>query len=161
MDIKISSEEGNFKFRVVGILKNEEGKILIQKVGNNDFYCFPGGHVEIGESSEQAVERELEEELQFDVCVERLAFIIENFYFSKADNRNMHELGYYYILSSSKCPKEESWIVDEIDKGIKKRLVYRWVSQQELDKLDVRPQILKSKLNNFSDRIEKIVLKNK
>ena len=79
MDIDLKNEAGEFKYRVVGILFDENGRVLIQKVADNQFYCLPGGRVELGESSLEAVKRELEEELSFDVNVEKpLFFFILN-----------------------------------------------------------------------------------
>ena len=46
-DVKINCDEGKFKFRVCGILK-VNNKYLTVKIGDNDFYCLPGGHVELG-----------------------------------------------------------------------------------------------------------------
>ncbi len=45
IDIRIDREQEGFKFRVCGIVIVQD-KVLLQKINNNDFYCFPGGHVE-------------------------------------------------------------------------------------------------------------------
>ena len=64
--------------RVAAALVFENGKIFATKRGDSPYpyvahkYEFPGGKIEEGESGEQAVVRELKEELNADVTVERL-----------------------------------------------------------------------------------------
>jgi ADP-ribose pyrophosphatase YjhB (NUDIX family) len=96
MDIRIDSEQGKFKFRVCGILKVNE-KYLTVKLEGNDFYCLPGGHVELGEDTDHAVLREMKEELGYEVKIDRLVSIVQNFFKTK-DGKIFHELGYYYIV---------------------------------------------------------------
>ena len=58
--IKIKNDNLNFKFRVSGIIiKNN--KILFVDMDDSDFWCLPGGYVELGETTEQACLRELKE----------------------------------------------------------------------------------------------------
>ncbi len=45
------------------IIKDKEEKILVCRNKGKDYYFFHGGHIEFGESSKQALQRELREEL--------------------------------------------------------------------------------------------------
>ena len=56
-DIKLSVDDVKFKYRVSGILI-VDGKVLTVKIANNDFYCLPGGHVELFENTKDAILRE-------------------------------------------------------------------------------------------------------
>ena len=78
MDIKIDCEEGKFKFRVCGILRVQD-KYLVVKINDNNFYCLPGGHVELGEDTDTAVLREMHEELGYKVNIERMVCVVQNF----------------------------------------------------------------------------------
>ena len=117
MDVKIDCSEGKFKFRVCGILKVND-KYLTVKIQDNDFYCLPGGHVELGEDTDSAVLREMKEELGYDVKIDRLVSIIQNFFKAK-DGRTFHELGYYYIVEPKNIEDVnlEDYVVTENDKG--------------------------------------------
>ena len=58
--IKMKTERLNFKFRVSGIvIKNN--KVLVVDMDDSGFLCLPGGYVELGETTEEACIRELEE----------------------------------------------------------------------------------------------------
>ena len=158
MDIDLRNDEGEFKYRVVGILFDEQNRVLIQKVADNPFYCLPGGRVELGESSVEAVKRELEEELGFDVVVEKPLFFLENF-FKRASGKEVHEIGIFFKVTSTVAPKED-WELVENDKGILKTLRYKWVTLKELENEDLRPAFLKEKLLNLSEDFEQIVLRD-
>ena len=94
MDVKIDSVEGKFKFRVCGIVR-VNNKYLTVKIQNNDFYCLPGGHVELGEDTKFAVNREITEEIGNPIKNEKLFAIIENF-FGGTEGGMYHEIGFYY-----------------------------------------------------------------
>ena len=158
MDINFKNEAGEFKYRVVGILFDDDGRVLIQRVAENPFYCLPGGRVELGESSKEAVQRELEEELGFEVKVERPLFNLENF-FTRANGSKVHEIGVFFKVTSSVAPKED-WQVVENDKGELKTLRYKWVTLEEIANEDVRPAFLKDKLQNLSEEFEQIILRD-
>ena len=65
---------------VIGVLRDEAARVLLvqrsQRVTHPGLWCFPGGHVEPDESLEDAVSRELREELDIEVLAERhLGFV--------------------------------------------------------------------------------------
>lgn len=63
----------------IGILSRKDRFLLIRRargVAKAGYWCFPGGHVEPGETPKAAVRRELSEELGLDVVpTERLGSI--------------------------------------------------------------------------------------
>lgn len=137
-DIRIKNGNDRYKFRVGGIVESD-GKFLVVKMNQNDFYCFAGGHVELFEDTKTALERELKEELFFDVEVNSLIGINENFYKLRGDN--FHELCFYY--SAKPKNKVENYfdkIVEEKDKNGVVRHCYKWLNKKELETFDVRPK---------------------
>lgn len=65
---------------VAAIIRDEEGRIFATQRGYGDFkdfWEFPGGKIEAGESAVQALRREIWEELQTRIVVERLFRTVE------------------------------------------------------------------------------------
>lgn len=148
MDVKIDSTEGKFKFRVCGILK-VNNKYLTVKIQGNDFYCLPGGHVELGEDTNNAVLREMKEELGYEVKIIKLVSIIQNFFKSK-EGKIFHELGYYYIVEPTNIEDVNlnDYVIHENDKGKVVRLEFKWFTLEELQNARFLPEVLKNQLNN-------------
>lgn len=148
MDVKINSEEGKFKFRVCGILKVND-KYLTVKIQGNEFYCLPGGHVELGEDTDSAILREMKEELGYEVKIVKLVSIIQNFFKTK-DDKVFHELGYYYIVEPANISdvNTNDYVITENDKGKLVRLEFKWFTLDELKQAYFLPEILKNQLTN-------------
>ncbi len=149
MDISIKSEEGKFKFRVCGILEHN-GKYLLVKINTNNFYCLPGGHVELGEDTDAAVLREMHEELDYEVKIKKLLAINQNFFYDQNDYKKFHELGFYYLVEAVDENKinTSDYVREELDKGKIQHLDFKWFDLDQLKTSDVRPSFIKDILLN-------------
>ena len=150
-DIKLEKNNKAFKFRVAGIIE-KDNKILVAKADCSRFPCFPGGHVSFLEDTKTALQRELDEELYFKVKVEDLFLIHENFF--KNDNKNFHELCFYYIAK----PLEDVETVDkdyeEIDHGFLIKYHYKWIEKNKLLDYNLHPKfVIKKLLKNDKENI--------
>lgn len=66
----VSTEQVYPEPTVGALIVNEEGKILLAKSHKwFDKYTLPGGHIEVGETMEEALKREVKEEVGLDVEV--------------------------------------------------------------------------------------------
>ena len=62
MDLTFETENGIFNYRVCAVIKYEN-KLLAMKNNMSPYYFLPGGRVHLHESAENAIIRELEEEI--------------------------------------------------------------------------------------------------
>ena len=68
---------------VVAAIIHQDGKILATQRGYGEYkglWEFPGGKMEPGETEEQAIVREISEELNVDIVVERKVCTVEHDY---------------------------------------------------------------------------------
>ncbi|NHJ48718.1 MAG: NUDIX domain-containing protein [Asgard group archaeon] len=154
---KNSEEVGFFGgFRVAGIMIKDE-KILLQTDDFNDFWTTPGGGIKMFESSEEALKREFQEELNAEISVERLLYIIENSF--KFDEKLYHGLELYFLITPKNSVElfaQEEFIGIENDYmpekyGDEFKLTFRWFHPSEFDSIEIRPVILKNALQNLPD----------
>ncbi|MDI3502413.1 MAG: 8-oxo-dGTP diphosphatase [Archaeoglobi archaeon] len=119
----------------VGALIFRNGRLLVIKRGNPPYagyWSVPGGKVNWGESLEEALKREIREELLVEIEVEKLAGIVESIY------REDGEVKYHYIIIDYFCRIVSGEPVASDD-----ALELRWVTMDELKELDVTPTLLK------------------
>ena len=79
MDLTIDIEEYKLNIRSGAVIIHNN-KILTHKNIDKDHYCLPGGRVEVGESSEDTIKREIYEELGKEVEIIKYISTIENFF---------------------------------------------------------------------------------
>ena len=88
-------ENNKIAIRVAGIVMMNDGVVFMHRknvIRNKDYqeyYTFPGGHLEEGETLEEGVIREIKEEFGINVKVVRKLYELEN------DRVNMKE---YFFL---------------------------------------------------------------
>jgi 8-oxo-dGTP pyrophosphatase MutT (NUDIX family) len=158
-DIKISTENGNFKFRVGGIIIIDN-KVLGVQICDNGFYCLPGGHVELGCDTKEATLRELEEEVGCPFEIVNLKAVIENFFKSKND-KFFHEMGFYYIAKPIDVNQVrlEDYVIIEHDKDEDVKLEFKWISLDEIKDIDFRPSFIKEELSKKDFSFKHIIVK--
>lgn len=157
-DIKIDNSSGSFKFRVNGILINND-EVLVVKMENNSFYCLPGGHVQMGEDSKNAVIREIKEETGYDSHIDKLITATENFFVRK-NGKKIHELGFYYLLNldNKECIRNKEYEMKENNED-NINLHFKWIPISELKNIDFKPQELKEKIENKDINFQHLIIK--
>ena len=155
VDIGIDNNYGTFKLRVAGIIISNN-KILLAKAKKFNGFVFPGGHVEIGELSSDAIKREIKEELKLEFNVDGLFCVHENLYKLK-DNRLANEVCYYYKISLCSDSNYKDFVIEENDKGVMKKHEYSWIDLDELTDKNINPKdlvsLIKKDANSFNNII--------
>ena len=97
MDISYLTAEGKFNYRVCAVMIHH-GMILAMKDERADYYYLPGGRVKMGETAEDAVLRELREELDIAPHIQRPLWLNQAFFTEDADHIRYHELCVYFLI---------------------------------------------------------------
>jgi len=153
-DVLFKTPAEVFSLRVSGILILNN-RILLQRVPADPGYAYPGGHVELGETTQDAVRREFMEEMGIHVVVKRLLWVGELFF--SWDEKRCHQISYYYLVGlngrSSLENQDKFFIYDALDKN-KIKLEFSWIDLADLDKITIYPTNTQAKLRNLSDHVE-------
>ena len=146
--------EGRFLYRVVGVVAHE-GHVLLHRAENDGFWSLPGGRCELLEPSAVALRREMREELGVNVGVERLLWVVENFF--TLGGLPHHELGLYYkIALPAEAPqldvmREHRGQEDELS------LVFRWFPLDSLETARIYPVFLRAALRALPETTAHVI----
>ena len=99
-DISYVVGNSKFNYRVCGMIIHN-GKILAMHDERSPYYYLPGGRVKMGETAEQAILREIEEELNITPHIIRPLWLNQGFFTEDVDNLHYHELCVYFLLDVS------------------------------------------------------------
>ncbi|MBN1660707.1 MAG: NUDIX hydrolase [Anaerolineae bacterium] len=141
-------DEGNvrFNYRAVGVALNA-GKVLLHRAERDPFWALPGGRVELLEAASDTVRREMQEELGAEVRLERLLWVVENFF--EYDGRSYHELALYFLMTfppdSDVLARRQPFGGDE--GGL--YLIFQWFDLDRLGEIELYPDFLKTALGSL------------
>ncbi|MBP2702024.1 NUDIX domain-containing protein [Photobacterium lucens] len=115
-----------------------DNAILLTRVKGDTKTFLPGGHIEPGESASITVMRELQEEANLSVKVERLLGAVENGW---TDNKGINtELCLLFLLSVNTDKSENIDVIESQESHID----YFWVTQEELLAANLYPVALRN-----------------
>lgn len=139
MDISFFIDDDK-KFNTrVAVMPIKDGKMLIQKIQQADYYSLVGGRVQFGETSLEAIVREIKEELAIDVAPERLKlqYIGENFF--QSSSRNFHEYLFVYTFDYFECPDFQPSVIAD-----KTEVQTLWWDIDKLKTINLKPAFIKN-----------------
>lgn len=153
-DCGFTKENKWFRYRAAAIIV-EDGCVLFARNEKDDYYYSIGGGVHMGESSVDAVKREVFEETGVEYEVDRLAVIHENFFDENQGslkNLNCHEISLYYLMKPRGSQKLNS---NSYTMGVKENM--HWLPIDKLDQYKAYPTFMKDYLQSGHTGIEHIV----
>ncbi|MGT2755215.1 NUDIX hydrolase [Streptococcus ovis] len=149
MDFRTMNEQGSFGVRATALIVRDN-HIYLAKSPLGTYYSI-GGAILFGETTEEAVKREVKEEIGITVAIQELAFVVENHF--TIDERAFHQIEFHYLVEPLEEPNPymEEW---------GGRRTCEWVPFTELEKIDVQPPFLKTALQNWNGQLQHIINKD-
>ncbi len=154
--IVIDREDRRFNYRVAAVAI-EDGRLLVHRAEWEEFWTLPGGRAEIGETAEQTLKREMQEELGASVEIIRPLWFVESFF--EYDGKDWHEIGLYFLmrfLDRGPIIVDDGPFVGE-DAGV--RLLFDWTPLEatSLSALPLLPAFLQNRVDSLPAALEHIV----
>ena len=100
MDISFNQEKRKFNYRVCAMIISEN-RLLAMHDERSPYFYLPGGRVKMGETAEQAVVREIWEELGVTLKIARPLWLNQAFFTEDVDGIRYHELCIYFLMDIS------------------------------------------------------------
>ncbi len=130
------------RVRVAGILIENDRILLIEHLKKNKrYWLVPGGGVDWGESTAEALIREYKEETNLDIDVDKFLFLSETI----APDKQKHVINLYFQVRVLKNSIEDMRIGNE-----KNLMDLRFITKEEIEEIKLYPNIkeqLKQLLN--------------
>ena len=145
-----------FRYRVGGIIISD-GKMLFVNSNLGNYYYLIGGGVQIGESSEESIIRELQEEVGLLTHVSYLSAVCENF-FTKAIDENEHIMCHTLELYYKVEIEDATYLKTQTDLG--EQLV--WIPLKEICNYNIKPSIIVKRVEDIlnSNRVVHLIDKS-
>lgn len=122
----------------VGAIVTRGVHVLCCRLPDQDWWFLPGGRIKTGESSAEALQRELSEEIGMGFQVIRPIVSAENFF--EFAGRNFHEICTFY---------EVEWTAGEIQNQEKHSdELFEWIPQNEIGDVVLKPEFMKEYIVN-------------
>jgi ADP-ribose pyrophosphatase YjhB (NUDIX family) len=152
----ITFDEGHIRFtmRIVGIAFDRD-RVLIHRTDDMNFWALAGGRAELLEPSPETLRREMQEELETEVTVERLVWIAENFF--EYGGKSFHELGFYYLMSlpSDSTLRKHTGTFFGHEGAM--RIIFEWHPIADLENIVLYPTFLCAGLKSMPNETTHIV----
>ena len=145
MDISFKTDYGKFNFRVTAVIVQNQ-KLLIMKDATVEGWYLPGGRVHAGETVEQAIERELKEEIGLPLEVVRPLWFNQSFFTAYYSGEKMHEISVYFLVNGNNkllLNRGESFTL--LEQGECDH-TFKWINFSDLKNEFFNPPFLKEKI---------------
>jgi len=151
--VSFSAGDWRFHLRAAAVIRDGD-RVLLHRAADDGFWALPGGRVELGESAEAGLQRELREELGTEAQVGPLHAIVENFFHYRGRPHHGVELHFEVTLPAGSpllgcAPLERietgSVGLDGGEPGLL-RLLFQWFDLAALDQVELRPAFLRQSL---------------
>ena len=149
-DISLLSGGGKFNYRVCGIMIRDR-EVLAMKDERSPYFYLPGGRAKMGETAEQAVVREIGEELGVTPRIVRPLWLNQAFFTEDVDRLRHHELCVYFLLDVSDTGLDRRGGSFTLREGEHTHM-FEWIPFERLKDEYFYPGFLKSEIGSLPEQ---------
>lgn len=149
VDISFLAENGKFNYRACAMIVDCR-RILAMRDERSPYFYLPGGRVQVGETAEEAVLREVREELGVDARIARPLWLNQAFFTEDVDGLNYHELCVYFLMDVSETGLLRRGDAFEHLEGVRRHR-FEWLAFERLRDEYFYPIFLKKDIYNLPD----------
>ena len=149
MDISFNQENQKFNYRVCAMIISGN-RILAMHDERSPYFYLPGGRVKMGETAEQAVIREVREELHVTLKITRPLWLNQAFFTEDVDGVRYHELCIYFLMDITDTDLQENGNSFILTEG-KHIHTFEWLEFDRLKDEYFYPIFLKKEIFNLPD----------
>ena len=147
MDLSFRCDNQKFNYRVCAMILSEN-RILAMHDERSPYFYLPGGRVTMGETAEQAVIREVREELGMTPKIIRPVWLNQAFFTEDVDHLRYHELCIYFLMDASETDLLKNGDTFTKTEG-KHTHVFEWLAFSRLKDEYFYPLFLKKEIFNL------------
>lgn len=151
MDITFKTNEGKFNYRVGAIIIDNQ-QLLVMKDEKSPYYYLPGGRVLLNETAENAILREIKEELNIEAKIIRPLWLNQNFFVEDISKEQFHELCLYFLIDindTNLLTRGNEFITYENTISHK----FKWMPFKQLEKERLYPLFIKKEIFNLPQHL--------
>lgn len=151
-DISFRTPEGRFNYRVCAVIVHKD-RLLVMKDSRSPYYYLPGGRVSLHETAEDAILRELREELELEAVIVRPLWFNQSFFTEDVSSEKFHEICIYYLIDAEKTnlyDRGDSFCGREQHHGHR----FEWLGFDEVEQAYLYPLFIKEKVRNLPLSLE-------
>src|SRR5262245_12155482 len=156
MPISFAQESNWFNYRIAGVAINGD-HVLLHRAEDEQFWTFPGGRAEFGETADETLRREMREELGVEVEVIRPLWFVENFF--TYSGKRYHEIALYFLMRLPNGCELLSHPGPFRGEEAGTPLIFQWFSHkpETLSSLPLLPSFLQTALQDLPESIERVI----
>lgn len=154
-DYLFESDEYICGVRTVAVLI-KDNKLLVQREKDGNEYALPGGHIKIGETSEEGLIRETEEEMGVKITCKRPLWIEESFW--KWKGKTAHYTCFYHMVELSEPYEipEDEFVSQKDNCGV----VIGWLPIDKIYDVVIYPEFIKKEIFRLNEPLKHFVSKD-
>ena len=151
MDLTFKTDNGVFNYRVCAVIKYDN-RLLAMKNKLTPYYFLPGGRVRLHESAENAIIRELKEELGIAAKIVRPLWLAQQFFIEDTSKEKFHEMCIYYLVDVSNTELIKHNRFDGLE--TRNNEVFEWLDIDSLKEQYIYPLFIKERIAHLPEHFE-------